>query len=61
MGSSSRLGFIAEARQLFAVATEIGGRQARVGSRKIRFLYNFADPVTCEKVDGAAKRQLRRW
>jgi len=53
-------GFIAEAQQLFSLATEIGGRQARVGSRKIRFLYNFADPVTCEIADGAVNRLLGR-
>ncbi len=57
---AAKRGFIAEARKLFALATEIGGRQARVGSRKIRFLYNLAGPVTCEKIEVAAKRLLGR-
>ncbi len=58
--NAAQQGWIAEARRLFALATEIGGRQAWVGSRAIRFLYNLAEPVTCEKVEGAAKRLLGR-
>ena len=58
---AARQGCIAEARQLFALATEIAGRKAWFGSWKIRLLYNFADPVTCEIVDGGAKRLLGRW
>lgn len=57
---AAKRGFIAEARRLFALATEVGGRQAWVGSPAIRFLYNFADPITCEQITEATKRLLGR-
>lgn len=58
--NAAKRGWIAEARRLFVLATEVGGRQAWVGSRATRFLYNFADPITCEQITEATKRLLGR-
>lgn len=58
--TATRKGYIAEARSLFALGDEIGGRNAWNGSTLIRFLYNFVDPITCEAIMSAAKRLIGR-
>jgi glycosyltransferase involved in cell wall biosynthesis len=55
-----RLGFAAEARDLFALAHRIGGRRARMGKLPVRIAYNLLPPLAAERLFIAAKKLAGR-
>jgi glycosyltransferase involved in cell wall biosynthesis len=55
-----RLGFTAEAHDLFALAQRIGGRRARMGKLPVRLAYNLLPPGAAERLFIAAKKVIGR-
>lgn len=55
-----RLGFAAEAGDLFDLAYRIGGARARMGKLPVRLVYRLLPPLTAERLFIAAKKMAGR-
>jgi hypothetical protein len=51
-----RLGFAAEAGDLFGLADRIGGRRARMGKLPVRLAYTLMPPLAAERLFMAVKK-----